>query len=120
MATDSRSDSRIDSKIDSRIDSRLDDPPRAPGLFLPWLRAGAVTAIFRAPVWPRARPASIALLAILLIGIGIVLQRALLAGPANFHWTAINSGWLTTVLLLWVCWVVSRDASHSPGTGTLF
>jgi hypothetical protein len=109
-----------DSRFDSRIDSRLDDPARPRGLLLPWLRAGAASAIFRSPHWPASNPAAIALLALLLIAMGVLLQRALFAGPAVFSPAAVNSGWLTTVLLLWVCWLVSRNAAKSPGTGTMF
>jgi hypothetical protein len=109
-----------DSRLDSRLDSRIDESDRVKGLLWPWLRAGAATAAFRSPRWPASRPASVAVLALLLVGSGILLQRVLFSGPALFYAAAINSGWLTTVLLLWACWLVSRNAPQSPGTGTMF
>jgi hypothetical protein len=90
------------------------------GVFWPWLKAGARSAAFRDPRWPVARPLAIVVLTLLLVGLGVLLQRGTIPGPADFYWRAINSGWLTTILLLWVCWLVAHSRPATPGTATLF
>jgi len=90
------------------------------GVLGPWLRAGARSALFKAPRWPEARPSSIGLLTVLVVGLGVLLQRGTVAGPALFYWQAINSGWLSTVLLLWVCWLVGRGSPQAAGAAVLF
>jgi hypothetical protein len=54
------------------------------------------------------------------VGLVLLLQRLGIEGPAHFYWQAIASGWLTTVLLLWACWLVARSRAGEPGAATLF
>ena len=94
-----------------------------------WLKEGARTAVFMRPRIDglTARPATVlTLLALLVLG-GIALQRWAIDVPVQFDATAIASGWLTTVLTLGTCWIVTRSRPLSadpgcrePGTATLF
>ena len=94
----------------------------------PWLRAGARTLFFRAPRTAalQASPATVAMLLALMLGIVIGVQRLAIDGPARFDLAAVNSGWLTTLLALGVCWIVvrSRDANglspDRPPAATLY
>jgi hypothetical protein len=87
-----------------------------------WLREAARSVVFLRPrlAGLQAGPGVIVLLVALLVGLGVLLQRAAITGPAMFYWQAIGGGWLTSVLLLWVCWLVARPAGAPPGTATLF
>jgi hypothetical protein len=87
-----------------------------------WLLQSARSLAFLRPdlAGLRASPWTIVLLAALLVGLGLLLQRLGIAGPALFYWQAIASGWLTTVLLLWACWLVARSGAGSPDAATLF
>ena len=94
----------------------------------PWLREGARTLFFRPPHSAplHAGPATVAMLLALMLGIVIGVQRLAIDGPARFDFTAIQSGWLTTLLALGACWIVvrSRDATDlsldRPPIATLF
>lgn len=76
----------------------------------PWLREGARTLFFRPPRTAalQAGPATVAMLLSLMLGIAIGVQRLVIDGPARFDLTAIQSGWLTTLLALGTCWIVVR------------
>lgn len=94
----------------------------------PWLREGARTLLFRPPRTAalQAGPATVAMLLALMLGIVIGVQRLAIDGPTTFDVTAIQSGWLTTLLALGACWIVvrSRDAMglslDRPPIATLF
>ena len=95
--------------------------------FGPWLREGARTLFFRSPrsAVLQAGPATVAMLLALMLGLVIGVQRLAIDGPARFDFTAIQSGWLTTLLALGACWIVvrRRDAaglSDRPPIATLF
>jgi hypothetical protein len=87
-----------------------------------WLGQSARSAVFLRPELGglQASPLLLVGLTALLVGVGLLLQRLGIEGPAIFYWQAITSGWLTTALLLWACWVVSRSRAGEPGTATLF
>jgi hypothetical protein len=87
-----------------------------------WLGEGLRSTVFlRADLAGlQAGPVAIVGLIALVVGLGVGLQRALLSGPAVFYWQAIASGWLTTLLLLWACWLVARSRSGTPDAATLF
>ncbi|MBC7955563.1 MAG: hypothetical protein H7Y33_06815 [Cytophagales bacterium] len=89
---------------------------------LRWPGESARSAVFLRPdlAGLQASPLTIGLLAVLLVGLGVLLQRVGITGPALFYWQAIASGWLTTVLLLWACWLVVRSRAGAPGVATLF
>ena len=86
--------------------------------FLNWIREGTRTLFFMRPRWSRVRatPASIALLVILDIVIGIGISRLYIAGSAIFNWRAGLSGWASFVLLIWACYALRprpQDRSDS-------
>ncbi|MEI7464971.1 MAG: C13 family peptidase [Burkholderiales bacterium] len=93
-----------------------------------WLREGARTLCFRPPRTGalQARPSTVAMLLALLLGIVIGVQRLAIEGPTQFDFTAIHSGWLSTLLALGTCWIIvrSRGASglspDAPTVATLF
>ncbi len=87
-----------------------------------WLGQSARSAVFLRPDLAdlQARPLTLAVLTALLVGLGVLLQWVGIAGPAVFYWQAVASGWLTTVLLVWACWVVVRSRAGPPDTATLF
>jgi len=89
---------------------------------LRWLAEGLRSAFFlRADLAGlRASPLAIVLLTALVVGLGVLLQRLGMAGSVVFYWQAIASGWLTTVLLLWACWLVARARGGLPDAATLF
>ncbi|MGY4830075.1 C13 family peptidase [Sphaerotilaceae bacterium SBD11-9] len=90
--------------------------------FVHWLRQGARSAVFLGPdlAGLRASPWLLVLLTAAVLGLGILLQRLFIAGPALFYGQAVASGWLTTVLLLWACWLVARSRAGEPDAPTLF
>lgn len=87
-----------------------------------WLGQGLRSAVFLRPELSglRAGPLTLALLCALLVGVGVLLQRVGTPGPVVFYWQAIASGWLTTMLLLWACWLAARSRPDAPDTATLF
>ncbi|MEO8153314.1 MAG: C13 family peptidase [Rhizobacter sp.] len=87
-----------------------------------WLGQSAHSAVFLPPdlAGLRANPLALVVLTAALVGIGVLLQRIVAVGPVVFYWQAIASGWLTTVLLLWACWLVTRSRTDAPDTPTLF
>jgi hypothetical protein len=87
-----------------------------------WLGQGARSAVFLRPDLAGLQAGPLALLALVavLVGLGMLLQWSGIDGPAVFEWQAIASGWLTTLLLLWACWLVARSRTGSPDTATLF
>lgn len=97
--------------------SDLEDPPSrceadrfAPGQLGAWWHQGARSAFFRTPLWSglQTSPGSLTLLVVLPYTLGILVERAYIAGDASFYWPALQYGWLTTAVTLWVCWVAAR------------
>ena len=66
-----------------------------------WLRAGAATALFRAPRWDglRTGPGVVTALVVLYLALALVFQRLYIDGPATFYWQAIAFSWLPFALL---------------------
>ena len=70
------------------------------------------------------------LLALLLVAwmlLAVLLQRLMIPGPATFNASAIHSGWLGSLLALWLCWLVvspatnvHRSKNYPPTAATLF
>src|SRR5213595_2716082 len=97
------------------IDNDVANAPRGlpPGVLGIWLRDGARTAFM---LRPRSRESNAepALLALLLV---VALQRLLIPGPADFYAAAIQGGWLGSLIMLWLCFVVARSVSDAePAT----
>jgi hypothetical protein len=104
----------------------LDRPATRPGALGHWLRQGARSAFLRTPDWsgPPASPAIVAALLTLLL-LTLLVERLAIVGPASFYLPAIQSGWLSTLVSAWVCWLlVPRDApvdpARAPSAAALF
>src|SRR5438552_5826581 len=103
------------------IDNDVANAPRGlpPGVLGIWLRDGARTAFM---LRPRSRelnaePALLALLLVIALLLGVALQRLLIPGPADFYAAAIQGGWLGSLIMLWLCFVVARSVSDAePAT----
>ena len=99
-----------------------------PGTLGAWWRQGARTAFFMRPNWQglQTTPATLAWLVALLFGFGVLAQRLYIPGPATFYWPALQSGWLWSVITVWVCWwQVPRGAleasdAQAPSAAALF
>jgi len=91
-------------------------PPPAPalprGALGAWWHQGVRSALLMRPDWTglQATPAIVACLVLVPLALGVLLERLYIVGPASFYWqTLFSSGWATQVLLLWTCWMVSRE-----------
>jgi Peptidase C13 family len=113
----------------------IEEPPVAGASRVPagtlgaWWREGARSALLRAPRWEplHARPVVLALLLATWVLLAAALQRLLIAGPVLFNPQAIHSGWIGSLLALWLCWLVASRAqgdalqqTASPPAATLF
>ncbi|OWQ86978.1 hypothetical protein CDN99_19975 [Roseateles aquatilis] len=90
-----------------------------------WLREAARVMTFRAPRWRRldAGPLALATLMLLALLLGCGIQRLAFDIPVGFSWMGLLEGWASTVLSVWLGWVVVRsmrgDGPTAPGLGTL-
>lgn len=96
--------------------------PRAP--LGAWWHQGWRTALLQRPSWDglQLSPAIVAALVLVPFALGLGIERLYIPGPALFHWPALLSGWLGTVLSLWVCWWLAPSTSpagESRATGGL-
>lgn len=113
------------------------DAPIGPGALGAWWREGARTALLRAPRWAglQTTPAIVACLFVVPLLLGLGIERLYIDGPAGFHWPALQLGWWSTALTVWVCWlIVPRAASadrmpivgdagpprHAPSAAAMF
>jgi hypothetical protein len=84
-----------------------------------WWAQGARSAFFFKPDWSdlQVTPFNLAWLMIVPYALGIVLQRLMIEGSANFHWQGLLAGWLPTVVTAWACWwlVPAGLAANAPG-----
>lgn len=92
--------------------------PLAAGLAaLPgWYRLGVGTALFRPARWQglAAGPLAVAALVLVAVCLAVGLDRLNAGADASFHWRAVGSGWLPTVLLAWACFLARPDAAYDP------
>ena len=89
-----------------------------PGALGAWWRQGTRTAFFLRPNWHglQTTPATLAWLVAVLFGFSVLAQRLTIPGPATFYWPALQSGWLWSVVTVWVCWwQVPRGAPQPTG-----
>ena len=99
------------------LPTRLDFNMPRPGALGHWLRQGARSAFLRSPDWSGAPagPAIVALLLAALLLLGVLADRLYILGPASFYLPALQSGWLSTLVAAWACWLlVPRDAPVDP------
>ena len=101
--------------------------PMARGALGAWWWQGARSAFFLRPDWAglQTTPANIACLVLVPYVLGLLLQRLYIDGPASFYWPALQSGWLTTAVSVWACWLLVprvRDgtAPLPPSAAALF
>jgi len=104
-------------------------PGVPPGVLGAWWREGVRTAMLRPPRWAQlqAHPVVLAMLLVAWVLLAVLMQRLLIPGPAAFNPAAIHSGWLGSLLALWLCWLVASQAQNAalqhapvPPAATLF
>ncbi|MDB5771569.1 MAG: hypothetical protein JWM42_1943, partial [Burkholderia sp.] len=73
-----------------------------------WCVEGGRTALLMSPQWQglRAAPLVIAALMAAIFGLLVLVERLYIVGPADFYWKAIASGWFSSALLAWVCYLM--------------
>lgn len=111
-----------DTRGEFTLPSPRSQPPETtatqPGALGAWWRQGVRTAFFMRPSWQglQATPATLAWLVAALFGFGVLAQRLTIPGPATVLWGALQSGWLWSVVTVWVCWwQVPRGAPQATG-----
>ena len=84
-----------------------------------WWWQGTRTALLMKPDWTglQATPAVVACLFLVPAIAGIVLERLYIDGPALFYWPGLGMGWMSTLVILWICWLLlrGRPAEGAPG-----
>jgi hypothetical protein len=85
-----------------------------------WWRQGARSAFLLKPDWRglQATPGVIAALVLVELLLGIGLERLYIVGPAFFYWPALHTGWVSTLVAAWACWLLiaqPQDPSRSDG-----
>lgn len=81
-------------------------PPDLRAGALAWWREGTRSALLLRPRWHGLQPSPVlvALLVAVPFLMGLAIERLHVAGPAWFHEPALLSGWLASLVALWVCW----------------
>ncbi len=93
----------------------LSHEPTAPGALGDWWRQGARSAFLLRPRWAGLQTTPLLLLCLVAAPclVVVLMQRLSIPGAASLEWRALLMGWLSTLLLLWICWLcVPR--SHDP------
>ena len=92
-----------------------------------WWRQGARSAFLLKPDWTGLQTIPVNLVFLILVpwGLGIFFQRLYISGPAWFYWPTLQTGWWTTAIMLWACWVLvprtlGDGASSPPTAASLF
>src|ERR1043166_4041643 len=93
-----------------------------------WWRQGARSAFLRTPTWSalQTTPIVVACLVAVPFLLDVGLERLAISGPATFYWPAFQTGWWTTVLTLWICWIAARPGARvdperaTPSAAALF
>lgn len=91
---------------------------RLPGLIRWWVEGGRAAALM-SPRWAglRATPMVIAAMMATILALTALLQRLYIVGPAEFYWQAIASGWFSSALLAWVCYVLRPQPLNDTSPG---
>lgn len=84
-----------------------------------WCIEGGRAAVFMSPRWQglQATPMVVAAFMAAILTLDILLQRLYIVGPAHFYWQAIASGWLSSVLLAWVSYLMRPQARDESVPG---
>lgn len=84
-----------------------------------WLGEGARSALLLPPRWEGLTPSPglVALLVISGVLLNLAFERLYIPGPAVLDWRALASGWLPTLVSLWVCYLMRGPV---VGTARLF
>jgi hypothetical protein len=105
----------------------MNDTPPQRGALGAWWREGLRAALLMRPSWSGlwVSPAIVASLVLVLEVVGVLLERLFIAGPANFYWRALFTGWLQLVVTLFAAWIVlsdvpAEDDRKAPGPLALF
>jgi hypothetical protein len=93
--------------------------PMRPGSLGAWWQQGARSAVFLRPHWHhlQATPATVAWLVIVPLALGVLVERAYIDGPAGFYGPAVLSGWLTTLITAWACWLSTPPTAPAQDGG---
>ncbi len=88
---------------------------------LRWLREALRSLALLRVRWDglHAGPTMVLLMVVLILAMGVGFQYAVMPKPVAFDMQALAAGWLSTLLLVWVCWWVARSG-RGPEAGTLF
>jgi hypothetical protein len=84
-----------------------------------WWREAARTAFFLPPRWAGLSSGAVAaaLCTLALMGLAVGLERAYIAGPAEFYAPALIQGWMQPLVTAWLCWwLVGEQGSRSSAT----
>ena len=92
-----------------------------------WWAQGLRSALLFKPDWTRLQATPAVLLVLLLapFALAVLAERLYIDGEARFYGPSLMSGWLSTVVTLWACWLASASgsapANEAPvGTAALF
>ncbi len=91
--------------------------PVAPAGRWAWLADGVRSAVFLRPRRLQADVGPWAVAGLMLAGyaLAVAIQRLMMDGEVRFYWPAISWGWLSSFLMLWLCWLVVRSAAGPTG-----
>jgi hypothetical protein len=78
-----------------------------------WWGQGLRTALFMRPDWSGlpVTPAVVACLFLVSAIAGILLERLYIDGPALFYWPSLGMGWMSSLVVMWMCWLLVRGRS---------
>lgn len=62
----------------------------------------------------RTTPGRLALFVLLLVSVGVVIERLYIVGPADFQWEGLLAGWFATLVSVWLAWWLAERAARSP------
>lgn len=106
---------------DVTLQTRVPDDTREPmknGALGDWWGQGARSALLMRVRWQGLQLSPAVMLALVLTPalLQVLVERLYIAGPASFFWPALESGWLTTVVSAFVCWLLvpQADADAPP------
>ncbi|WP_309625417.1 C13 family peptidase [Methylibium sp.] len=99
---------------DAPADTGSSAPTPRHGALAAWWRAAWRSAVGLRPGEPLSQPGpvAIALLMATRLLLSLATQRLMIDGPATFNAPALQSGWLSSLVSVWLCWLLTRRASR--------